>query len=128
MKKYFLVFTLVILMLFASCAVNKEKTRTMTGILQGIIGSFKLSDNYSGIKGKLVIWKDSETPTGWDEEAIPSPIWPIYPSEIISEDMVGRKIKVTYQILETIQTVSGHEQVLLICIKKLEVLEKEGGK
>ena len=124
MNKYFLIFTLVIVMLFASCAVNTEKTRTKTGVLKDIIGTFELSSKYSGIQGKLLIWKNFEDPTSWYEEATPSLVWPVYPAEMISEDMIGCKLRITYQISETIA--GSFEEVLLVLVKKIEILKKKG--
>ena len=125
MKKYFLIFTLVLVMLFASCAVNKEKTRTETGVLKDIIGTFELSEKYSNIKGKLLIWKNFKDPASWYEEAVSSPIWPAYPAEMISEDMIGCKLKITFQISETI--VGSFEEVPLVLVKKIEILKKKEG-
>ena len=120
MKKYFLFFLIIILL--SACAVNKERMRTTTGKLEDILGTFKLS---SGIEGKLLTWKDSRAPVKWYEEAIPSPIWPVYPGEMISESMVGREIRLTYQVAETIPNDMGVEEILAILIKKIEVLDKK---
>lgn len=124
MKKYFLLF-LIIIFLFGNWGcffpVNKEKTRTATGKLENILGTFKLS---SGIEGKLLTWKDSKTPQKWNEEVIPSPIWLVYPGEMISERMIGRKLKMTYQITETIPC-GQMEFVVLIKIKEVKVLDKK---
>jgi len=92
--------------------------RVMTGTLQQILGTFELS---SGIKGKLVTWRNSKDPAKWYEEALPSAIWLIYPAESIGEDMIGRKLRVTYQIKETIPGIV--EQVLAICMKRVEILK-----
>ena len=120
MKKHFLIFILVSV-LFSGCVVNREKTRTMTGTLRDIIGTFELS---SGIKGKLLTWKDFNDPAKWYEETVHSVIWPVYPADIVSKDMIGSKVRVTYQITETVQSAGGIEGVLLIRVKKIEVLKK----
>ncbi|HDY72932.1 MAG TPA: hypothetical protein ENH90_02130 [bacterium] len=125
MKKYFLIFTLITVMLFASCAVNREKTRTRTGVLRDIIGTFELSEKYSNIKGKLLIWKDLKDPTSWHEETTISPIWSVYPGEMISKDMIGCKLKITYQISETI--VVSFVEAPLVLVKKIEILKKKEG-
>lgn len=125
MKKYFLIFTLVLVMLFASCVVNREKTRTKTGVLGDIVGTFELSEKYSGIKGKLLIWKNLNDPANWYEEAVSSPIWSAYPADMISEDMIGCKLKITYQISETI--VVSFVEAPLVLVKKIEILKKKEG-
>jgi len=116
-KKY-LLFALVVILLFFGCAVNREETRVMTVTLQSVLGTFELS---SGIRGKLVTWKEFKDATKWYEEALPSVIWPIYPAESIGEDMIGRKLRVTYQIKETLPGMV--EQVLAICMKRVEILK-----
>ena len=119
MKKYFLLFLIIIL--FSACAVNKEKTREMTGTLQEILGTFELS---SGITGKLITWKDYKDSAKWYEEAVCSSIWPVYPADMVCKEMIGSKIRITYQITETIPSIGGEEQVLLIRVKKIRILEK----
>ena len=118
MKRYFLIF-LVLVVLFSGCAIDKQKMRTATGVLGDIIGTFKLN---SGIEGKLVTWSIFKNSTKWYEEALPSVAWPFYPADMISEKMLGHKVKITYRITQTIPFATGYEGVLLIHVEKIDIL------
>ncbi len=118
MKRYFLIF-LVLVVLFSACAVNTEKLRTTTGVLGGIVGTFQLS---SGIEGKMLTWKYFRDPTKWYEEAVAPAVWPIYPADKVSKEMIGHKVRITYRIQETVPVAAGQEGVLLIHVEKIDIL------
>lgn len=114
MKKIFLGLTLILVILFISCAVDSDKIHSKKGIVVST-GSMV----FNNIEGKIVIWKRRKCPTGFWSVAVGSNSsrWFLYPAERVPDNIVGYQIEITYQI-------TGIAEVPIVFVKEVKILGK----
>lgn len=110
MKKKLLGLFVIFLMFFISCGYNHNRIYTIEGTVE-----FLNSKTFRGIEGKLLTWT-KEIYVANSSSFHTERVWFVYPIDKFSDDIEGRRIKITYYIVR-------YKDIPIVFVQSIEILD-----